>query len=142
MAHPHPWRRLRELAHITLEWHVGGRKGRSKHSTQTISLRENLSQAERRSALAHEIEHLEGGPAIVGYVRQDERVVTTRAACWLIPFENLAQAIVWANDERELADELWVDVTTVRARLAALTNTESIELERRMLSAERSFSPR
>lgn len=99
-----------------------------------------MTQAERRSALAHEISHLVSGPAIVGYVEQDERLVTARAARWLIPMDCLVEAMLWANDDYELADELWVDVFTVRARLASLTAAESAELERRMLAAERAFT--
>lgn len=139
MHHPHPWRRLRGLAHIKLEWHTGGKRGRCRHSTQTISLRDDLGQADRRSALLHEIEHLAGGPAVRGYVGQDERQVSQRAARWLIPFDNLARAMVWANDDYELAEELWVDVFTVRARLDGLDAAESAELERRMRAAERTF---
>lgn len=98
-----------------------------------------MTQAERRSALAHEIAHLVSGPAIVGHVDRDERRVTAQAARWLIPLDCLVDAMLWANDDYELADELWVDVYTVRARLAYLTPLESAELERRMLEAERQF---
>lgn len=139
MSLPHPWRLLRDLAHITLRWHDDGPRGKCKHSTQEISLRTNLNQAERRSALIHELTHLARGPAIVGHEAAEERAVEKESALWLIPFDRLAQAIVWANDEHELADELWSDVYTVRARLAALTAVESRELERRMLAAERRF---
>lgn len=142
MQHPHPWQRLQELAHIKLEWHTGGKRGWCRHSTQKISLREDLSQADRRSALLHEIEHLVGGPAIRGYVDQDEQAVRARAARWLIPFENLAEAMVWAGDEYELAEELWVDVFTVRERLNGLTAGESAELERLMLAAELTYPRR
>src|SRR6478672_11294163 len=98
MSLPHPWRRLRELAHVTLRWHDGGPKGTCRHSTQEISIRRDLTQAERRSVLAHEIEHLEGGPAIIGHVGRDESDVTARAARYLIPFDRLADALLWAND--------------------------------------------
>lgn len=139
MSLPHPWRRLRELAHITLKWHDGGPRGRCRHSTQEISLRRDLNQAERRSALAHELEHLVGGPAIVGFVDHDEALVTDRAARYLIPFDALSRALVWANDDHELAEALWVDVYTVRARLAGLTDLETAMLEVGMIAAERAF---
>lgn len=89
--------------------------------------------------MAHEIEHLAGGPAIVGHVRRDEADVSARAARYLIPFDRLADAILWANDDYELAEVLWVDVFTVRARLAALTDMEASMLEVSMLAAERAF---
>lgn len=139
MSLPNPWRRLQELAHITLRWHDGGPRGWCRHSTQEISIRRGLTQAERRSALAHELEHLAGGPAVVGFVDKDEAEVSDRASRYLIPFDRLAHALLWANDDHELAAELWVDVFTVRARLAALTSGESAALERQMLDAERAF---
>lgn len=139
MSLPHPWRRLRELTHVTLVWHDGGPRGRTRHSKQQISIRRGLDQAERRSALAHELAHLDGGPAIIGFVDEDERDATARAVRDLIPFDRLCEAIVWANDDHELAAELWVDVYSVRARLAGLTAEESGQLERAMLAAERGF---
>lgn len=59
-----------------------------------------------------------------------------RSARWLIPFPILAKALVWAGNEEELAAELWVDVHTVRTRLATLTPDESSELARLMEEAE------
>lgn len=142
MRHPHPWRRLKELAHITLVWHDHGPMGTCKHSTQTVSLRRDLSQAERRATLLHELEHLEHGPAVVGYVDQDEKATRERAARWLIPLDNLAAAMVWAVDDHELAEELWVDLGTVRTRLSTLTADETNVLNARLDSAERGFPDR
>lgn len=136
---PHPWRRLRELAHVTLVWHDHGPMGKCKHSTQEISLRRDLTQAERRAALLHELEHLDHGPAVVGYVDQDEMATRERAARWLIPIENLVAALVWANDDYELAEELWVDLGTVRTRLNTLTAAESDVLTIAIDAAERTF---
>jgi predicted transcriptional regulator len=140
MSLPHPWRRLRESSHITLRWFSGpGRPGYARHSTQTVYLRDDLSQAERRAVLLHELEHLAHGPAVKGYVDQDEIQTQERAARWLLPLETLADAMVWANDEHELADELWVDVATVRARLASLTDQETLALNQRLDAAERCY---
>lgn len=113
--------------------------GRCKHSAQEVYLREGMTQAERRAALLHELEHLAAGPAVRGFERADEMATRERAARWLIPFPILARALVWAGDEGELAAELWVDVHTVRTRLATLTAEESAELTRLMEEAELCF---
>jgi hypothetical protein len=62
--------------------------------------------------------------------------VRAAAAKRLIPFEALVDAMVWSGDDHELADELWVDVATVRDRLASLTRRECEEITRRMERAE------
>lgn len=110
---PHPWKRLRELAHVALHWHDGGPWGIARHSTQEISLRRGLTQAQRRSTLAHELMHLQVGPAIVGYVDQDEAHVRERTARWLI--------------------------TSGPARLDSLTDDETSVLNGRLDAAERGF---
>lgn len=102
----------------------------------TISLRRGLTQVERRCTLTHELEHVERGPAVVGYAEVEERAVNAAAARRLIPFERLVDAMVWSGNEWELADELWVDVGTVRDRLVNLTEQESRELMRRLDEAE------
>lgn len=142
LPHPHPWRRLKELAHITLVWHDHGPMGKCKHSTQEVSLRRDLTQAERRAALLHELTHLDRGPAVVGYVADDEAATRREAARWLISLERLADAMVWAVDDYELAEELWVDVGTVRTRLSSLTPEETTYLNSRVDAAERSFPER
>ena len=114
--------------------------GKCKHSTQEVSLRRDLTQAQRRAALLHELEHLAHGPAVVGYVEQDEKATRERAARWLIPLENLGDALVWANDDHELAEELWVDLGTVRTRLSTLTAEESRLLNDRLDAAEQTFT--
>lgn len=140
---PHPWRRLRDASHVTLHWFAGpGPFGWCRHSTQEIYLRNDLTQAQRRATLLHELEHLERGPAVRGFVDQDERETRERSARWLIPFQALADALVWANDDQELAEELWVDVETVRTRLATLTDDETRQLNERLDAAELSYPRR
>jgi cobalamin biosynthesis Mg chelatase CobN len=95
-----------------------------------------MTLAERRSTIAHELEHLNRGPAPVGYERREELAVCKATAERLISFEALVDAMVWAGDEYELAAELWVDVGTVRDRLRSLSPWESAEIIRRMEQAE------
>lgn len=139
MQFPHPWRRLRSAAHITLRWHHEGPMGWCKHSTQELSIRTNLTQSERRSTLAHELVHLDRGPAVKGYEETEERAVSQEAARWLIPLEELADALVWAFDDDELADLLWVDLDTVQNRLVALTVEETMFINAALDRAELTF---
>jgi hypothetical protein len=95
-----------------------------------------MTLAERRSTIAHEVEHITRGPAHVGYERREELAVCRATAKRLITFEALVDAMVWSGDEYELAAELWVDVGTVRDRLRSLSPWESAEISRRMERAE------
>jgi hypothetical protein len=83
-----------------------------------IVLERSLGQVERRCTLAHELEHLRRGdrgcqPEVV------EARVRHAAARWLLPDPGtVADALVWAGGDLEVAaDELWVDEPTLRARL-------------------------
>lgn len=117
--HHHPWRELRALTGVALHLaHLrpGVHAVTDGHSRIWVDSR--LSQVERRSALAHELEHLHRGhrgcqPEPV------ERVVESAAARRLIPnVHRLADALVCAgHDLHVAAEELWVDVRTLRARL-------------------------
>lgn len=136
---PHPWRRLRAARHVTLTWHDTGPMGWCRHSTQQVSIRTDLTQVERRCTLAHELVHLERGPAIVGYGHHEERLVHDQAARWLISIDALADALVWCFDDQEVADTLWVDLNTVQTRLVNLTTDESAYINRRLDRAEIAF---
>lgn len=135
----HPWRALRRLRNLTLHWThdvPDGELACIEYETAEIRMRPNLSQAQRRSAITHEIVHYERGP-VPGWLRAREEVAVSReAACRLITYEDLARAMVWACDDHELADQLWVDVPTARARLEALTPAEADHLHRLLDSAE------
>lgn len=136
---PHPWKRLRNASHVTLSWHNEGPMGWCRHSTQEVSIRSDLTQSERRSTLAHELVHLDRGPAIVGFAEEEERLVTEAAARWLISLEALIEALVWSNSDAEVADILWVDLHTVQARLVTLTPAETAAINRALDQAELSF---
>lgn len=104
-----------------------------------IWLDSRLSQAGRRSTLTHELIHLERGDAAgctSWHDRHQEQLVDRVAARRLIGMAELVDALLWSQDERELADTLWVDVATVKARLAGLTPGEKDEIERRIVAAE------
>lgn len=108
---------------------------------QVILLDRTLSQAERRSALAHELEHVLAededisGVSRVLAMRQEARA-QTRAARKLIPLAALIGALLWSMDEFELAEELRVDVNMLRCRLATLSEDEHQEIDRRLWEVE------
>lgn len=129
----HPWRRLRDLVDVTLYWHDGHPPGWCRHSTQEVSLQRGMTQAERRSTLTHELVHLERGPAVRGYGVREEREVDKEAARRLLPdVRAVGEALAWASCLEEAADELWVDLGTLRARLEHLHPAERAYLRRRL----------
>lgn len=107
---------------------------------RAIVLDDRLTQAERRSALAHELEHLVAGdthcdPKLHGGARigrRREKAADHSAAKRLITLDELADALVWSLDYAEVAEHLHVDQRTVRARIKGLTQDEKNYIERRI----------
>lgn len=91
-----------------------------------------LLQAERRSALTHELGHIERGPFPGWATDREERAVDAAAARQLIDIRALGDALVWSQDPHEVAEELWVDVPTLEARIAHLHPSERHYLRRRL----------
>lgn len=130
---PHPWRRLRDLAHVTLLWHDGGPMGVTNFARQTISLRRGLSWAERRCTVQHEILHIERGPVPVTLAgREEERVRRETARLMLPDVRRIGEALAWAHSDAEAADELCVDVHVLRYRLRHLHPSERHYLTHRL----------
>lgn len=132
--HPHPWRDLRQLAHVVLHWRddlppgrAGGTDGRN------VWLALGQSQVQRRCAIAHELVHLRRGhvscqdPAVETSVRRE----TARR---LIPdVHRIADAMAWSRgDVAEAADELWVTAAVLGDRLGGLHPAERAFLAARM----------
>lgn len=129
----HPWRRLRDLAHVTLLWHDDGPMGVTNFARQTISLRRGLTQAERRSTVLHECLHIERGPALTTLAAREELRVERESARLLLPDVRLVgDALAWARNLDEAADELWVDRKTLRTRLETLHPAERGYLKSRL----------
>lgn len=132
MPTPHPWRLLRHLPEITLEWHDGGEAGWYDFATQTISLRRGMCQAERRSTLRHELEHHFRGPALEHLIEREEVACEKAAARDLIGLAPLGEALAWTQDVDEVADELWVDPELVLTRCRHLHPAERAYLRDRL----------
>lgn len=106
-----------------------GLLGCTDAESRTIYLRSGMTQAQRRSTLAHELAHAVDPESL-------EHCVDQAAVRRLIPLDVLAGALAWSQDEYELSRELWVDVPTVRARLEGLTEDERDEIEQRLAAID------
>lgn len=102
--------------------------------SRTITLATGLLQAQRRSTIAHEVEHALRGPTLRGewWQAREEAAVEQAAARKLIGLDALADALAWSLSLEEAAAELWVDVGLLRARLAGLSAGERAWLEGRL----------
>lgn len=118
-----PWRRLANRPHLTLRWAImPGILGLTDGRTMIV-LHPHQTQVQRRCTLAHELAHVDLGHTD-GCRPRDEQAARALAARRLIDLDELLAAWKWATSEAELADELWVDVDTLRARIEHLTDDE------------------
>lgn len=131
----HPWRAIRHLD-VTVRWERrDGLLGSWDAVTRTMTFHPDQSQRQRRCTAAHELVHVERGD--VGHCTPGlERRIEQEAARRLIPLPALADALLWCVDESELAEDLWVDEATVRARLDSLTTAEQEYVEARLSARE------
>jgi hypothetical protein len=129
----HPWRRLRELAHIELLWHDEGDAGVTDFEANTISLRRGMTHDERRSTILHECLHVERGAVLETMTQKEERRVEREAARLLLPnIRAVGEALAWGRDLAESAWELNVDEGTLYVRLTNLHPAERAYLKRRL----------
>lgn len=122
------------MAGWVLLWeHLPGRQlGETDFDAQTITLDKRLRQATRRCTIAHELEHVARGPAPEDPIllAKEEESIDRAVARRLIPFPKLEAAIRWSRDPHEIADELWVDLPTLEARIRGLHPSERAALMR------------
>lgn len=108
---------------------------------RVVLLHQRLGQAAQRSRLTHELVHLERGDSpgpTDWHDRHIERVVEAEASRRLITLDHLAECLAWCLDTDELAELLWVDEQSVRARLDNLTKDERAYIEARIARKEES----
>lgn len=119
MSRYHPWRELRKLEDWTLEHAVlaDGHRADICWPSRTITLSRDLTQAERRSSLTHELIHVERGPYPGFLAAREEAEVCNEAAFRLIDIDDLGEALVWSDHPPTVAELLWVDVPTLLCRL-------------------------
>ena len=132
----HPWRDFRALTDWTLRWARLPIEiiGLTDFPARTVTLDRNLSQAERRCTIAHEVEHIRRGPVPAEPVlaAREEAAVDLAVARRLIDLKRLGEVLAWSESIEEAADELWVDVDTLRVRLDHLHPSEVHFLRRRI----------
>lgn len=115
-------------------------QGRYYRRHRVALLRRGLTSAEWSCTVVHEGIHAErdDGPCVTPWHEaKQERAVEDEAARRLITLDALIDALMWTNDDRELAEELDVDLPTMRTRLSRLTETETAEINARLDDAER-----
>jgi hypothetical protein len=129
----HPWRDFRGAEEWVLEMadlpeHV---QGRTDFPAGLVQVSRRLDQAGRRSTIAHELVHLERGPVSSDprLRRIEERDVEAEAARRLVDVQHLVSAVQWSQWPGEVAEECWVDVATLRARVACLSDSERAQIE-------------
>lgn len=131
----HPWERLRELAHLQLRWVdrlPDGDLGLCIHEHRLLVMSRRQTQAERRCTLAHELVHVDRGPAPAGRQELEETIVERIAARQLIDIRKLGEALAWSSEPATVAEELWVDEPMLRARLDGLHPAERAYLRERL----------
>jgi len=131
-----PWRRLRALADWTLHWHDpvdDGRMGITRFAPRTISLRSDLTWAQRRCTILHECLHAEHGPVLTTHYGRHELQVRRETARLLLPdVRAIGDALAWALSNEEAAYELHVDVGVLADRLRWLHPAERGYLTKRL----------
>lgn len=131
----HPWRCFRDLfPHWDLHFADLAVAGRTCFVTGTVTLHSGLLQAERRSVIVHEMHHMVRGPVpqLAHFAAREEAAVRQGTARALISLDALVDAMRWAHDIHELADELWVSVEVAQCRLDHLHPSERHYLRERL----------
>lgn len=127
-----PWADLTDRPHLTLLYRAQRPCGLYDHHTKTITLRDGMTGAQRRCTLAHELVHEERGDVALSEVvlnARQEQIVERISARRLIALSDLLDALRWTSHLGEAAEELYVDLTTLRARIADLTELERAALD-------------
>lgn len=137
-----PWGAVAALTDVLVAFDIlpSGR-GWWDPDSKVLLLDKRQSRREMRCTVAHELEHIIRGDSDVSeassllHARQ-EVAACAAAARRLIPLGRLVDALLWSQDERELAEELNVDEDTMRMRLLTLTPEEHRLIDERVWEAE------
>ena len=139
MAVGHPWRALRDLPELRVEWSkddalLQGADAWWYPDRDLILMDARAKQVVKRCALAHELAHRERGDRACDgrAARRQELAADLTAARRLIGVEAIAETLRWTSCEVEAASELWVTLHLLRVRLAHLESAESRYLRRRL----------
>jgi len=103
---------------------------------QRATLATGQLQAERRCSINHEWWHHKRGPFPEEFRDREEKIIELLSARELITIYDLGEAMAWTSDMGEVADELWVDLPCLWARLEGLTDDERRYLDQRLYKAD------
>lgn len=129
----HPWRAIRAREDVTVEWQRrDGLLGTWCERSRRMVLHPDQNQAERRCTAAHELLHAERGDTTCDWRTHRD------AARLLVDLRALGDALVVYGEEdlTRVAEELWVDLDTLSARLQYLHPSERGYLRRRLSMKE------
>lgn len=123
-----PWHLAGAFEHLTIEFVdlPEGELGKTCHITNTIRLQRGMRQRQRRAVLLHELAHwLRRGVEDDDHLEAvEEREVERMVAEVLMPTDRLVDALLWSQNEHELAEYFHIDVATVRDRLKHMSRSE------------------
>jgi Zn-dependent peptidase ImmA (M78 family) len=106
---------------VHIEWHdIAPARAVWSRDHDIILINETITRAERRCALAHELAHLDVGDEPTSdcwFAARQEQAADELAARRLVDLDDLARALTWCEDPRELAEclDVTLDVLTLRA---------------------------
>lgn len=142
MSNYSPWDAVAALSDVLVAFEIlpSGR-GWWEPDQRVLLIDKRQSRREMRCTIAHELEHIIRGDRDVSAVSpvlqaRQEVAACAAAARRLIPLGRLIDALLWSQDELELAEELNVDEDTLRMRLLALTADEHALIDERLWQAE------
>lgn len=123
-----PWKHLASLPEIVFDFDDDLPSGNAWWSPahKVILMARGLTQAQRRSALAHELVHIEAGdhqidgPDGERLERRQEVAAESKAALRLIDLDDLMDSLAYSVSLDEVAEELHVDRSILDARIAML----------------------
>lgn len=128
----HPWRTLRDQHADVIVHHEPLQPGRMGETYgPVIRLHHQLTQAERRCTLTHELIHIERRGVEHPDPEREERIVELETARRLITLTQLVDAFRWHRHPAldDLAEHLWVDQQTALCRMENLDPVEVATLE-------------
>jgi hypothetical protein len=138
----HPWAHLahhHEDVIVVFADLPNGLLGFTDLRRRRIILDARLTQVERRCTLTHELEHVHRGPvpADPALAAREEAIIDELAARRLVSLRELIEALLWSDHEHTVAEELWVDLPTLRARIATLAHEERQAIDERLAQSDR-----
>jgi hypothetical protein len=133
MTRYHPWRVLRAMKHVEVEWtdSLPADRLADTDGLANVRMAKHQLQVQSRVSITHEIIHMERGDTC-GSSDAIEAAVRRETARRLIRLGDLVDAVLFHGEDcTGLADELWVDDETLLTRLQYLHPSERGYLLRR-----------